>query len=444
VPKPTPEGDDPVLSALHEAESRYRLTLREFAERADEVARLRSEVERLGLELATRQSEGERLRQRVEHEAERAAALASALKDIHRALFSGNIYDLVLRACMTLTGATRGEYLTVTSADGPLHVRARVEIEHAPGSPLTEFFDALCREVLQRDQVLVRNDIADVLGPSAGDQAVRNCMAAPVVLRGSLSGVIVVADKPSGDFLDHDAHVLLSVGSQAAVALENARMQREIQEAYLSIVGVMAEAISARGHPLAAEHRTASRYALAVAQRLGLPEYQQSVVYYATVLHDIGNIGVSDGVLNKPGPLMEAERELIRAHAQIGHDLLRQVPIFGDVAHAIRHHHERYDGQGYPGGLQGEAIPIAARIVGVVGAYSAMLAPRSYRPALSPEDACLELRRGAGTQFDAAVVDALLASLASSAPPEAVNGGQTDFVALPGLETRVSEPAVRS
>src|SRR5919199_4718159 len=160
------------------------------------------------------------------------------------------------------------------------------------------------------------------------------------------------------------------------------------------------------------------RLATLVAERLGLSEYDRSVVYYAALLHDIGNVGVSDGVLNKPGPLMEAERELIRAHAQIGHDLLRQVPIFGDVAHAIRHHHERYDGQGYPDALEGESIPVAARIVGVVSAYCAMLAARSYRPALSPEDACLELRRGAGTQFDAAVVDALLASLASSVPPE--------------------------
>jgi HD-GYP domain-containing protein (c-di-GMP phosphodiesterase class II) len=322
-------------------------------------------------------------------------------------------------------------------------VRARVEIEHDSNSPLTEFFDALCREVLQRDEVVTRNEVADVLGSSTGAQAVRNCMAAPVVLRGSLSGVIIVADKSSGDFVNQDADVLLSVGTQAGVALENARMQRDIQEAYLSIVGVLAEAISARGHPRAAEHKMASRYALAVAERLGLPEYQQSVVYYATLLHDIGNIGVSDGVLNKPGPLMAAERELIRAHAQIGHDLLRQVAIFGDVAEAIRHHHERYDGQGYPDGLEGESIPVAARIVGVVSAYCAMLAARSYRPALSPEDACLELRRGAGTQFDAAVVEALLADVGPSAPPRAAHGGQPELVALPGLEPHVSEQAVR-
>ena len=118
-------------------------------------------------------------------------------------------------------------------------------------------------------------------------------------------------------------------------------------------------------------------------EHLRLSEYDRSVVYYAALLHDIGNVGVSDGVLNKPGPLLDAERQLVRAHAQIGNDLLRPIPILEPVAEVVRHHHERYDGSRYPDGLQGEAIPIAASIVAVVDAYFAMLAPRSYRVELS-------------------------------------------------------------
>jgi HD-GYP domain-containing protein (c-di-GMP phosphodiesterase class II) len=150
------------------------------------------------------------------------------------------------------------------------------------------------------------------------------------------------------------------------------------------------------------------------------------------LLHDIGNVGVSDGVLNKPGPLLDVERELIRAHAQIGHDLLRQIRILEPVADVVRHHHERYDGGGYPDGLRGEIIPMAARIVAVVDAYVSMLAPRSYRLELSPELACDQLRLGSGTQFDPRVVDAFLSALDTTSAHEA-RRVQAVEVPLPGL-----------
>ena len=153
-------------------------------------------------------------------------------------------------------------------------------------------------------------------------------------------------------------------------------------------------------------------------------------------MHDIGNIGVSDGVLNKPGPLLDAERDLIRMHAEIGQDLLRELPVLEAVSGVVRHHHERYDGSGYPDGLQGDGIPVAARIVAVVDAYGAMLAPRSYRASLSVEQACQELRKCAGTQFDPHVVDVFLAAL-DSAPPQASESDDDQMeLRLPDLEIR--------
>jgi HD-GYP domain-containing protein (c-di-GMP phosphodiesterase class II) len=150
-------------------------------------------------------------------------------------------------------------------------------------------------------------------------------------------------------------------------------------------------------------------------------------------LHDIGNIGVSDGVLNKPGTLLDAERELIRAHVQIGHDLLCNVSLLESVAEVVRHHHERYDGSGYPDGLTGDAIPAAARIVSVVAAYGAMLAPRSYRPALSVEHARRELRQGAGSQFDPTVVDLFLAAIDAPEERAVDTDPESSHMALPGL-----------
>src|SRR4030095_14907134 len=111
--------------------------------------------------------------------------------------------------------------------------------------------------------------------------------------------------------------VLLSVGSHAAVAIENTRLQREVQEAYLSTVRVLARTMATRNQPTERFEESASRLACLTAEHLGLSEYECSVVYYAALLHDIGNIGVSDGVLNKPGPLLEAERALVRTHTHI-------------------------------------------------------------------------------------------------------------------------------
>jgi len=260
----------------------------------------------------------------------------------------------------------------------------------------------------------------------------RNCVVAPVVLRDDLSGVIIVADKAGGDFDETDADVFLSVGSQSAVAIENNRLQREVQETYLSIVTVLAETMAARNQYATPTDDSAGRLATLTSERLGLSECDRSVVYYAALLHDIGNVGVSDGVLNKPGPLLDAERQLVRAHAQIGNDLLRHIPILEPVAEVVRHHHERFDGSGYPDGLQGEAIPIAARIVALVDAYFAMLAPRSYRVELSPELACEQLRQGSGTQFDPRVVDAFLSALEETGS-RAARAAQRLEVPLPGL-----------
>jgi HD-GYP domain-containing protein (c-di-GMP phosphodiesterase class II) len=431
-----PAVDDPGLAALRQAELHYREARRALEREHAELARLRADNERLSSQLTAQHGELEQVSLRAEHQRQRAEALSDALTEIHHAVFGRNIYDLILKTCLTLTGATRGQYLTPTGSDAAVRPRATLDIDTDAEPQLSKFVTDLCREVLETEQVLVRNNLASALGQPERGHVFRNCIAAPVVLRANLSGVIVVADKASGDFDQQDADVLLSVGSQAAVAVENVRLQREVQQAYLSIVGLLAAAMAARDPQVQTHQLTSTRRARALAERLGLTDYEQSTVYYATLLHDVGNIGIGDAVLKRPGPLVEAERELIRGHVQIGHDLLQQVPLLHGVAEVVRHHHECYDGSGYPDGLQGDAIPITARVVAVVDAYAAMLSPRSYRPALSAEKACLELRRGAGTQFDPRVVDAFF--LAGLDAPELLPSEEAEWhgLTLPDLDPR--------
>jgi diguanylate cyclase (GGDEF)-like protein/PAS domain S-box-containing protein len=145
-----------------------------------------------------------------------------------------------------------------------------------------------------------------------------------------------------------------------------------------------------------------------IADALGLDPSRVLFCRLAGWLHDVGKVGIPDHILTKSGPLDPAEWQTIRTHPAIGQDLLNRIPRLADAATAVRSHHERWDGTGYPDGLAGEQIPLAARIVAAADAYSAMTTDRSYHPALPPIQALAELARCAGTHFDANVVRALI------------------------------------
>lgn len=164
---------------------------------------------------------------------------------------------------------------------------------------------------------------------------------------------------------------------------------------------------------------------------LGLSTTALDQLGHAAELHDVGKLAIPQAILDKRGALTPDEWELMRQHTLIGERILRRVPALAPVAAIVRSTHERFDGSGYPDGLCAEAIPLEARIVSVCDAYAAMLADRSYRPALSRQAAQEELRRNSGTQFDPAVVDAFLATLGEGAPLP---------LAHPGLPAPPPEP----
>jgi putative nucleotidyltransferase with HDIG domain len=162
-----------------------------------------------------------------------------------------------------------------------------------------------------------------------------------------------------------------------------------------------------RGH----QERT-SLWAAAVAEEMGLPPERVRDIRIASLLHDIGKVSISEAILNKPGKLTKAEFFKIKQHAALGASMMvSEAEALQQLAAIVRHHHERFDGSGYPSGLAGEDIPLEARILSVVDVFDAMTHERSYRKALSRGTAIAELERAAGTQFDPAVVEAFLAFL---------------------------------
>jgi diguanylate cyclase (GGDEF)-like protein len=181
-------------------------------------------------------------------------------------------------------------------------------------------------------------------------------------------------------------------------------------ELQLATLVSLAEALDIRDTGSSRHSQTVARYARMTAEELGLPPERVERIRVAGILHDVGKVGISDRLLTKPGPLDDDEWQEIHTHPQMAARLLAR-PDFADLRSWIGSHHERPDGHGYPDGLVGDEIPLEARVLAVADAFEAMTADRVYRHALGEEAARAELIGGAGTQFDARVVDALLGAI---------------------------------
>jgi diguanylate cyclase (GGDEF)-like protein/PAS domain S-box-containing protein/putative nucleotidyltransferase with HDIG domain len=210
---------------------------------------------------------------------------------------------------------------------------------------------------------------------------------------------------------EQQARIVASVASSIAVALRDAGVAKALEDPDLQVLATVGAAAEIkdryiRGHP----ERT-SEQATALAKELGLSSERTRDIQVAGLLHDIGKVTVSEGILNKPGKLTRREFDSIKDHPIVGATLVSQVKGFERLVPIVRHHHERFDGNGYPDGLAGEEIPLEARILSVVDVFDALTHQRSYRKALNREETITELRRGAGAQFDPAVVEAFLTLL---------------------------------
>ena len=210
-------------------------------------------------------------------------------------------------------------------------------------------------------------------------------------------------------FSDADVSLLRGIAEIGGTAIRRARLYQNLQQAYVQMVLALAQATTSRDAYTAQHGARLVTLAAAVARALGATADEAEAVRWGARLHDIGKVGVPDHILRKPGPLTEREWAVMRQHPVIGEEILLLVERMHGVAKFVRHHHERWDGTGYPDGLQGEAIPLGARVLAVVDAYGAIVEARPDKTATTHEAAVAEIRRCAGTQFDPRVADAFCA-----------------------------------
>ena len=187
-----------------------------------------------------------------------------------------------------------------------------------------------------------------------------------------------------------------------------AQLVKQLERTYQTTLVALAAALDARDRETAGHSARVTALAVKIAKRMGLDDAQLKFIRWGALIHDIGKIGVADAILRKPGALNDAEWAEMRRHPEIGYTMLKHIPFLHPALDLVRHHHERYDGKGYPLRLEGKAIPLAARIFAVADTYDAMTSDRPYRQARSHADALAEIRQLAGTQFDPQVVEAFL------------------------------------
>lgn len=233
----------------------------------------------------------------------------------------------------------------------------------------------------------------------------------PLTVKGTVIGVLNVGAKRPSAYTPEDLSIVEKLSDQIGVALENARLLADIEELFIGTVRTLSEAIDAKSPWTRGHSDRVTKTALEIAQEMGMNGKELKDFEIAGLLHDVGKIGTYESILNKPGKLTDEEMDMMRQHPGKGADILKPIKQLKGIVPAIRHHHESFDGTGYPDGLKGEDIPLQARILTVADTVDAMGADRPYRKGRPIEVIIAELKRCAGTQFDAKIVKAYLKTI---------------------------------
>lgn len=300
----------------------------------------------------------------------------------------------------------------IRATDHPVADLPGVEMSRAIGRCVARGENILCRDRSDDPAYLAARAAADPLRVYSDEY-----LCVPLRARNEVIGVIVIAPLPGEEPLT--AAVTATVETFAdiiALTLLQARSEAAARDAYREILASLAAVVETRDAYTGMHAENVLAYATTLARARGLPEMEIEGIQLGAILHDVGKVAIADMILRKPGDLVGAEIDEMHRHAGIGAILLSHTQFLKVARAAVRHHHERWDGSGYPDKLAGDAIPLSAQIVAVADAYDAMTSDRPYRRGIPPEQARAQLRAGAGTQFNPELVALFLTLLAREMP----------------------------
>jgi HD-GYP domain-containing protein (c-di-GMP phosphodiesterase class II) len=236
----------------------------------------------------------------------------------------------------------------------------------------------------------------------------KQLIAVPLQRQDQILGCLFALDKEGSEFDSVDAKLLNSIANESAVYLENATLFDDVHGLMMGLLHSLTSAVDAKDAYTCGHSERVALLSRLLAERAGLAEQSVERIYMAGLLHDVGKIGVPESVLQKTGRLTPEEFEQMKKHPEIGARILSDIKQIRDILPGVMHHHERFDGKGYPGGLAGEDIPLMGRIICLADCFDAMTSNRTYRKALPLEVAMTEIRRCSGTQFDPRLAQAFL------------------------------------
>ncbi len=346
---------------------------------------------------------------RLDHQTSRLNILTKALANLPSLInhASDMWKSLVLDEARALVQADGASFWRFLESEGEFEceISRGSETHFKEGSFRIKTDAPVIAEAFTKRVAILRQDSAGGVEPGW------TLLIVPLMVTGSLWGLFRFSCAGREKLTQRESELVDMFIKQVAMALENREMVQNRERFYLELVQTLADALDSRDASTEGQTRRVRKLARDIARELDLPEEFIHYLEFAALMHDIGKIAIDDQVLKKPGKLTPEEYELIKKHPEIGHKILAPVQMLAPVAPMVLYHQEWFNGKGYPEGLSGEEIPLGARIVAILDAWGAMTSDRPWRPALRPEQAMEEIKKGAGTQFDPRVVDAFVSAL---------------------------------
>jgi len=320
------------------------------------------------------------------------------------ALFNITVHGL--RKILNMTSC----FIALYGSDNALYLKSFTGEQKRPNPnmKLADDKGAIGRAISGLKTIVGNRDDAKQL--AAADEDVisyeRNIVCIPILFNGKVRGVLGATDKMSlQDISPEDIELLESVASQAGISVKNMELNKNIEEAYYDTLVMLARVVEAKDAGSSGHLERVSSYVQMISNKIGLDEETKKILVGGALLHDLGKVGIEDAILKKKGQLTPQEYEVMKQHSIIGENILKPLHLMSKLSVLVRHHHELYDGTGYPDGLNGEKIPLAARILTIVDIYDALVTDRSYKGAMSHQKGIEILRSYAGNKLDPKLVE---------------------------------------
>lgn len=339
--------------------------------------------------------------------------LINAEVDVQRVL--KNTMDAVMahvradRGTLVLIDRERGTYEPVvvhTGIDDPTMEDPSAEVQPYLSRSILD-------QVVRQGRAIASNDAMSDERFKAGDsiilQHIRSVLCAPLTAKDKILGAIYLDSTGSVDaFQQPDLELVTAIGLQAGLAIDRAKLIEDLESLFFESIRTIVAALEAKDRYTCGHSERVTMYAVEIARCLNWSEKDLGTLNLSALLHDVGKIGIPERVLLKPGKLTAEEFEVMKQHPVIGAEIIKHLKNAQSIIGGIRHHHERWDGMGYPDGLKGEQIPLMARIIQMADSFDAMVSTRPYRKGLSQDEVLREVERCQATQFDPNIADVFL------------------------------------